>query len=110
MIDKKIVAFEFAVVLKGPTAYKYNIDTHISEIFNWYQSIAFQLEMGIKLTFKSGGKFTGMCEFDKKDAINIESALKHYVNADKYGMFPIIIDDSPYIIIGNLLSITNVDI
>jgi len=106
------IEFEFSVNLNGP--HKTAIDTdknivrdHLNEIYNWYEFIAMYNEMSVKITYvEKKHRFSGIYKVAKKDATKIIPNLIKYVHADKLGIYPIIIDDSPYVIVGSLLSVS----
>jgi hypothetical protein len=101
------VEFEFSVNLNGPHAVPEPIKGHLNEIYNWYEFIAMYHEMNVKIAYvEKKDRFTGVYKFEKKDAAKIIPNLRKYVHADNFGIYPIIIDDTPYIIVGILLSVT----
>jgi hypothetical protein len=110
------IEFEFSVRLNGPDADNSKEDTyenkkivkaHLNEIYNWYEFIAMYHEMSVKTTYvEKTNRFSGIYRVAKKSTTKIIADLLKYVHADRSGMYPIIIDDAPYVIVGSLVSVT----
>jgi len=117
ILDDNKIEFEFTVRLNGlhktdaenEDEYKNKkiVKAHVNEIYNWYEFIAIYHEMSVKISYvEKSNRFSGTYRVAKKHTAKIIPDLLKYVHADRSGIYPIIIDDLPYVIVGSLHSVS----